>query len=155
MSLSIKAIDRLFERLGATYGAQWHRVWDGVPMADVKTLWAQELAGYENNLEPIVWALENLPERAPNVIVFKNLCRSAPAHEVVQLPEPKADPERVKAELEKLGQVKSAARANLVGQKDWARRIVARHEAGEILNPICLRFARQALRNELRKEAAV
>ena len=29
--------------------------------------------------------------------------------------------------------------------KDWARRILNRHEAGEQIRPICLRFAREAL----------
>ncbi len=27
----------------------------------------------------VAWALENLPERCPNVIEFRNLCRQAPA----------------------------------------------------------------------------
>jgi len=42
MSLSIKVIDRLFERLGATYGASWSKMWADVPLVDVKTTWAHE-----------------------------------------------------------------------------------------------------------------
>jgi hypothetical protein len=30
-------------------------------------------------------------------------------------------------------------------QKDWARRLIAKHEAGERIRPISLRFAREAL----------
>jgi hypothetical protein len=31
------------------------------------------------------------------------------------------------------------------GPKAWAWRIIARHDAGEKVRPICLRFAREAL----------
>lgn len=33
--------------------------------------------------------------------------------------------------------------------KDWARVLIARHEAGENVRPISLRFAREALAREL------
>ena len=145
MSLSTKAIDRLFDRLSATYGAQWHRVWDGVPMNDVKSLWAQELAGFENNLDAIVWALENLPERAPNVIVFRNLCRNAPTPPEKMLPLPKADPARMAAELAKLGTIAQAQKATTFDHKSWAKRILSQVEAGDKVRPVCVRFAKEAL----------
>jgi hypothetical protein len=143
MSLPTKAIDRLFERLAATYGAAWTRQWADVPMADVKAAWAHELAVFTSSLHRIAWALENLPPKCPNVIEFKHLCRQAPSPETPRLPEPKADPERVKAELAKL-----ASRSPIEKQdpKDWARRILARHQAGEKLNPTTLRIAKEALR---------
>ncbi|GAA4401171.1 hypothetical protein [Quisquiliibacterium transsilvanicum] len=155
MSLSIKAIDRLFERLAATYGAGWTRQWADVPMADVKTAWAHELATFANSLHRIAWALENLPPKCPNVIEFKALCRLAPAPDVPMLPMPKADPERVKAELAKLGHVPGVKRQAPSGidHKAWARRIVARHDAGEKLSPTTVRFAREALRSHLVPEA--
>jgi len=126
MTLPIKAIDRLFERLSATYGAAWTRQWLDVPMADVKTAWGHELSGFAGQLESVAWALENLPERCPNVIEFRNLCRRAPAPELPRLPEPKADPERLKRELSKLGEIRAKAAANtgLVDHKAWARRIL-------------------------------
>lgn len=146
MSLPDKAIDRLFQRLSATYGAAWVRQWTDVPMADVKAAWAHELATFAQSLHRIAWALENLPPKCPNAIEFKALCRQAPAPETPRLPEPKADPERVKAELAKLG---ARQPGELQDPKDWARRILARHEAGEKLNPTTLRFAREALRSHL------
>jgi hypothetical protein len=157
MSLSVKVIDRLFERLSATYGATWAHQWDAVPMNDVKSAWAHELSGYEGRLDALAWALENLPERCPNVIVFKNLCRQAPAVVVERLPEPKADPERIRAELAKLGHHRAArgARANEIDHKGWARRIVARHDVGEKVRPYSLRIAREALRLHLTPEGAV
>ncbi len=148
MSLPTKAVDRLFERLGVTYGAQWHRMWDGMPIADVKSSWAHELSAYAQpeKMAAIAWALENLPERCPNVIEFRNLCLNAPMPEAPRLPEPKADPERLKAELAKLrGPAIEAARRGTYDHKEWAKRIVARAEAGDKIRAVTLRFAKEAL----------
>lgn len=144
MSLPVKAIDRLFERMAATYGAQWSRMWATVPIADVKSAWAHELSGYTNRLDALAWALENLPERCPNVIEFRNLCRQAPVPEAPRLPEPQADPQRLAAELARLGEV----RRNLPdapGGKDWARRLIDRAKAGDRINRTALKFAQQAI----------
>ena len=149
MSLPTKAIDRLFERLAASYGAQWTRQWQDVPMSDVKTSWSHELDVMTVSLHRVAWALENLPPKCPNVIEFKNLCRQAPAPEIPRLPEPKADPERVKAELSKLGDLRAkAASGSLTDHEAWAKRLIAREKAGEVLNPTVSRFAREALRSE-------
>ena len=146
MSLPIKAIDRLFERLGATYGATWTRQWADIPIGDAKSAWAHELAGFNGQLEALAWGLENLPEKCPNVIEFRNLCRRAPAPELPRLPEPKADPERMRRELSKLGQIKQQVLSvKTLDSKEWARRLIARHEGGENIKPVCLRFAREAL----------
>jgi hypothetical protein len=146
MTLPIKAIDRLFERLGATYGAAWTRQWVDIPINDVKTAWAHELQGYASNLQPIAWALENLPERCPNVIEFRNLCRHAPAPEVPRLPEPKVDPERLKQELAKLSSIRASVAPGSNDGREWARRIIGRLEAGERINPATLKCAKDALR---------
>ena len=150
MSLPTKAVDRLFERLGVTYGAQWHRMWDGMPIADVKSSWAHELSAYAQpeKMAAIAWALENLPERCPNVIEFRNLCRNAPKPEAPRLPEPKADPERLKAELAKLrGPAIEAARGTY-DHKAWAKSLIAKSEAGFNVPAVCLRFAKEALANK-------
>lgn len=146
MTLPMKAIDRLFERLGATYGKQWTSMWDGTPLSDVKSLWAHELSAYGSNLEAIAFALENLPPRAPNCIEFKQLCRmaprkdNAPAIEFVQ-----ADPARVQAEMAKLREVLKSKQATSYDPKAWARIILDRHAAGDPLRPLNVRFAREAL----------
>lgn len=151
MSLPMKAVDRLFERMAATYGAHWLRMWDGVPIHDVKTSWGHELAVYAGRLDAVAWALENLPPRCPNVIEFKLICRQAPAPEAPKLPEPKADPARLAAELAKLSDVKKAAKSAGQGidHKSWAKRLIASHDAGYKVRPITLRFAREALRMHL------
>lgn len=150
MSLPLKAVDRLFERLGATYGAAWDRSLGSAPIGDLKSAWCHELSGFSDKLSMLAWALENLPERCPNVIEFRNLARRAPVPETKRLPEPKADPERVKTELAKLAPARDAVKRNQApaDHKGWARRIVARHSSGDTINPTSLRFAREALGGE-------
>lgn len=154
MSLSMKAVDRLFERMAATYTNAWVRQFDAVPLADVKTAWAHELAGFSGRLEAVAWALENLPDRCPNVIEFKRLCGNAPRPVEPRLPEPKADPERVANELSKLKDALKAQApcAHAIDPKGWAKAILARERSGELLNPTSLRFAREALRTHLMPE---
>lgn len=149
MSLTTQAIDRLFTRLGATYGSQWDKSFGNAPVNEVKTLWAHELAPFATSLHRVAWALENLPARCPNVIEFKLLCKQAPAPEVPALPEPKADPERLKRELSKLADIKKTAVADKTDNRAWAKRILAKYTAGERINPTVLRFAREALRHEV------
>ena len=146
MSLPVEAVDRIFRTLAATYGAEWDRMYANTPLSDAKTIWLDTLSAFDGpRMVYIAWALKNLPERCPNPIQFRNLCRQAPAIEEAALPSPPADPERIKAELAKLAPARQAAAATRIDRKDWARIIVARHEAGERIRPISLRFAREAL----------
>ena len=146
MSLPLTAIDRLFDRLAATYGSAWTRQWEGVEANAVRSMWAHELGGFASNLKAIAWALEYLPERCPNLIQFKNLCRQAPAVEVPQLDAPKADPERVAAELAKLAPLRAGvASPSTNDPKAWAYRILSRHKNGEKLSPTVLAMAQSAV----------
>lgn len=154
MSLPLIAIDRLFDRLNATYGRDFMSRWEGQNSNAVKASWAHELSTFERNLPMIAWALENLPERAPNVIEFRNLCRRAPAPELQRLPEPQADPARVSAELAKLAPIRrAAATGGMHDGKAWARRLIARHEAGDVIRIHYLNLARGVLRLRLETEA--
>jgi len=144
-----KAIDRLFQRLGATYGASWDRSFGEAPIADVKTVWAHELSIFSGSLHRLAWALENLPERCPNVMEFKSLCRQAPSPEQKALPEPKADPARVAAELAKLAPMREAfVSVTPKDCKQWARNILAQRAAGIPRTPAVVQMARNALGNE-------
>lgn len=146
MSLPLPAIDRLFERLTATYGRQFLGMYEGLDANAIKTSWAHELSGYAKRLHDVAWALENLPERPPNAIEFRNLCRKAPQPETPRLPEPPADPARMRAELEKLAPVMQATRElGKPANTEWAVRITDRHAAGDRIAPATLRIARQAL----------
>lgn len=144
MSLPSAWTDKIFKKLTLAYGRDFIGRWEGIDLNDVKSDWAHELSGFEAHPEAIAWSLENLPESPPNAIKFRNLCRQAPAPDVPQLPQPKADPERVAAELAKLAPMRVAASMQTNG-KDWARRILARDEAGEKIRPYTLTSARQTL----------
>lgn len=148
--VSTLAIDRIFRRLSYTYMSDFDRVIGELPIAEVKSIWAHELEAFFRNRKSmmrIAWALENLPERVPNVIAFRNLCRQAPSVEQPTLPMPKANPERLAAELSKLGGLR-ASLATTPGTstgKAWAHRIIAEAKTGAKMNPTRLRMARQAL----------
>lgn len=154
MSLPTQVIDRLFSRMSATYGAAWDRGMGQAPITDVKSAWAHELQGFARHLEAIAWGLENLPEKCPNVIEFRNLCRRAPLPELPRLPEPPADPERLKAELEKLGKFREPVAPTGPIDIDWARRIAAKAESGARVAPLPLRMAREVLAKHERRSAA-
>jgi hypothetical protein len=145
MSLPLQAVDRLFERLTATYGRQFLSLYEGLDAAAIKTSWAHELSGFGRNLHAVAWALEHLPERAPNAIEFRNLCRKAPEMETPKLPEPPADPARVASELAKLGSLRQSLASKTVTNIEWAKRIVARHEGGERIAMLPLNMARDVI----------
>lgn len=152
MSLPKAWIDEIFTRLTVRYGRTFMSRWDGVDIELVKADWAKELAGFANWPEAIAYAFDHLDsERPPTATMFRQVATKAPRVERERLEAPKADPERVQAELAKL------THASLNGKqdpKDWARRIVTRHQAGEKVNPMSLRLANQALRSRLMGEGA-
>lgn len=146
MSLPLPWVDKIFLKLTLIYGRDFIGRWEGLEIADVKTDWGHELAGFENWPEAIGHALANCrPGKPPTVIEFRDLARKAPRAKVPALPEPKADPDRVAAELAKLAPIRSAALAPKIDHKAWAKRIMARYHACEQINPTSLRFAREAL----------
>jgi hypothetical protein len=154
-----RAIKRLFDRLSGTWGRDFMDQWAGLHGGKVMAIWAHELSGYDARtkpnpeavdgralMQPIAWALENLPEKPLNAIQFRALCRRAPAAEVLRLPEPAANPARMAEALEKLAPLRKGASAGaLAGGKGWAHRLIEKHERGEFVNVGPLRTAREAL----------
>ncbi len=121
-------LERIFKRLSATYGAAWDRSLGQAPLMDVMTVWLHELDGLmhsRNSMLAIAYALDNLPERCPNVIEFKHLCRAAPSSDVPRIEPPKADPAIVAKVLAGL----SPAQDNPHGMKAWAYWLTAKDDA--------------------------
>jgi hypothetical protein len=143
MSLSLKAIDRIFERLTMTYGRDFTSKWEGVDQNAVKSSWSHELSCFNGALHMIGWGLENLPEKPPNVIQFRTLCRQAPHAEAKALEVPKADPDRMRTELEKLSVFKVSTIRT--GNRDWAHAILRRLEDGAKISPTVVQMAKKAL----------
>ena len=148
MSLSSKAIERLFDRLALTYGAEWSGKWRDVDANGVKSLWAHELAQFTDRLDAVAWALENLPQKCPNAIEFKMLCRQAPRNAHLALEAPKADPAVVSAELRKMAAQafkKPVDESVDTDHKEWAKRLKDRHGNGEALSLFQIGAYRKAL----------
>lgn len=78
-------VDRIFARLQGIYGREFTGQFsvidnngNDIGMENAKTVWAQELSDFAYNPDAIGFALLNLPERVPNAIKFKEICRLAP-----------------------------------------------------------------------------
>jgi len=142
----MQAVDYVFTQLAAAYGAAWDKSLGVAPLSDIKSRWLYELEPFRHSKKRIMWALAHLPKFAPNAMEFHQLCRQAPAPELLALPEPAADPARVAAELARLAPLcRSRSKDAPVDPKAWARKIMQRHDAGEKINICPLRCARQAL----------
>ena len=141
-----RGIDRLFDKLAIRYGSAFLDQWRGMPLEDVKADWIEELRAFAHAPEVFAWALEHLPERAPNVGQFKALCRQAPRKPAPALPAPPVNPERAR---EAFAVVAAAlAPKEHADPKQWARDLITKHEAGEKVALAALNAARRALRIE-------
>jgi hypothetical protein len=148
MSLPTAAIDRLFDRLNTTYGSEFQNKWSGLKLADVKTNWSYELGMFSNNLNAIGWALENLPDRCPNLIEFKSLCKQAPRPKTLELDAPKAQPEVVDKELAKMAlQAFTQPKDDQgnVDHKRWAKKLEQQQDKGVLLSTAQVQMYRKAL----------
>ena len=103
MPLHAHWVDHLFGRLSVRYGAAFLRQWPDVDASLVKADWADVLDGVR--ADSISYALRFLPEKPPNAIQFRDICRRAPAAAAPALPAPdvKSDPERVRSIMARLG----------------------------------------------------
>lgn len=142
MSLPIEWIEKIFHRLTLNYGVPFLARYKGIPIADVKTDWAAQLAGLTG--PDIAHALGCLPDAPPTVQQFKNLCLSAPRPEFCKLaaPSAKPDPAVVAAVMDGL-----RTRAPAIGgHRDWAASILRKIEDGTRVSPGVATMARDARR---------
>jgi len=144
MSLPMPWVDKIFTKLTVVYGRDFLSRWEGINIEEVKADWAKELAGFINHPDSISYALKNMPDsgKPPTVLEFRAICRKAPSVEPLRIEHEPAQPSKVALELERL---KMSINSGKSDPKDWARRHIARHQAGEPVKPLTLRFAREAL----------
>ena len=78
-------VEKIFARMQGIYGRDFTGQFstgmvNGIDagLENAKITWAEELGGFVKWPEAIAYALEHLPERVPNCIKFKELCRNAP-----------------------------------------------------------------------------
>lgn len=152
MSLPAAWVEKIFAKLALVYGRDFIGRWEGMNLSDVKTDWGHELSGFAKCPEAIAYALQNLPDgKPPTVIQFRAIANKMPQPEHLALPAPSASPEIKALQLAAQAAIRQQAIARDgsslgVDPKGWAKRIIARHEAGEKVRPVSLRFAREALR---------
>ncbi len=145
MTLPIAAVERLFDCLSMTYGAEFRNKWAGMPLNEIKTHWAHELAQFADNLNAVGWALQNLPDRCPNLIEFKSLCKQAPRPEYKALDAPKVPIDVVDSQISKILATLVKPPSDTGDHKRWARRLKERHEKGEKLSPYQINCYKTAL----------
>ncbi|MBV8060529.1 MAG: hypothetical protein JO253_03260 [Alphaproteobacteria bacterium] len=122
---------KIFERLTATYGREFEGKFKSGELIDTPAgkldkgialamqAWREELGGFVDMGEDgkqtdkngsIAYALANLPESAPNLIEFRNMCRNAPA------PVFKAIPHKLTEQQREANQVRIREIAGGIGQ---------------------------------------
>lgn len=104
-------VEKIFARLQGVYGREFTGQFstglvNGIDagIENAKAVWADELAGFAKWPEAIGYALEHLPERVPNCIKFKELCRNAPRPEPLKL-EHKLTEEQMAANKERIKEI--------------------------------------------------
>ena len=74
MSLPLPWVDKIFLKLTLIYGRDFIGRWEGLEIADVKTDWGHELAGFENWPEAIAHALATCPPGKPPTVIGSASC---------------------------------------------------------------------------------
>jgi len=140
MSLPLRWVEKIFQKLSLVYGRDFLGRWEGIPIEDVKADWSHELSGFEAHPEAIKHALLSInPAKPPTVLEFRNLAANAPKMAAIELPPLPVD------KVFRQSLVAQISPPVQHGMKDWAYRLQARHAAGERLNPNQVRCYRAAL----------
>ena len=92
MNLPTTWCDKIFQKLTLAYGRDFTGRWEGIPLIEVKSDWAHELAGYQDAPHAISYALQNLPVKPPTVYEFRAICQRAQTPPAPRLNAPMADP---------------------------------------------------------------
>ena len=104
-------VEKIFARLQGIYGREFTGQFstgmvNGIDagLENAKATWAEELGSFVKWPEAIEYALEHLPERVPNCIKFKDICRNAPRPEPMKL-EHKLTEEQMAANKKKIKEI--------------------------------------------------
>jgi hypothetical protein len=114
-------VEKIFTRLQGVYGREFLGQYgtgmvNGVDpgIENAKQVWAEELAGFIRWPDAIAYALEHLPERTPNAIKFRELCRMSPRKENKPLElEHKLTEEQMAANKKRVSEMLKGLRKNM------------------------------------------
>jgi|GEM_PF-1261689 len=154
-------VHKVLKHLSIIYGPVFQQFLAGHNRDEVRVLWEKELAYYVNHPECVDWALEHLPERCPNLIEFRNLCRNAPIAEPPELPAPivKLNAQQLAERKKRIEELSRELRQEMnkpFDRTEWARRIVAKAQNNEKVAYYTLNMACDVLNislDELRSQA--
>lgn len=140
-------IERLFSRFAALYGAAFGRQWEGTNLAEVKSIWAEKLGGF--NAQQIGEALKTCDERPypPNLPEFIELCRASARRSGnlrLALVEPQdASPKDRRERIEQL--TSSVRKTEEYDYRGWCKELKRRYLAGVKLYPMQISMASEAM----------
>lgn len=130
-------VERIFMRLQGVYGREFTAQFSAIDQStgldvgleNAKQVWAEELGSFGDWPEAIGYALQNLPERSPNVVRFRELCRHVPPRPVAgMLTHQMTDAQMASNRQRVRDLMTSFTRPKITRPKDdgleWARRIV-------------------------------
>lgn len=146
-------IERIFKKMSVNYGSKFADLWRGTDPVDMKNEWAYKLAGFADMPKEIKEALDALDDKPypPTLPEFLALCREAgrriDGHKPAIEYRPTAEEQARADALIK----KAAERMTKIDRRDhkeWAKKLKARHESGEILSLIQVNAYREALADE-------
>lgn len=122
-------VERIFARMTGVYGREFTGQFatgmvNGMDpgIENAKEVWAEELGCLVDRPEAIGWGLSNLPEKVPNAIRFRELCRGAPKPaEPLQLSH-QLSPERKAENREQLRKIMAILGVQLSDNGDGLKR---------------------------------
>ena len=76
MPMDIQVIEIIFKKMKLTYGKAFIDQYRDVQTQEIMQNWAKELSGFRPH--EIAYGLARLPEKLPDVIQFRDVCRMAP-----------------------------------------------------------------------------
>lgn len=142
-------VARLFSRFQAVYGNRVATMWAEADPEEVKAAWAQGLSKFEGqDIARALQAMATLSQFSsypPTLFEFIGLCRDARSTRVVALPPPVPRPRPDDPNVERLRVLGKELTKMRGDGRDWARRIMALHDAGEPLPLISIANAREVL----------
>lgn len=153
MPMPITWVESIFQRLAVRYGREFTSKWDGLNPDDVKADWAIALSGFTEKPDDVAYALNNLPDRAPNVQEFIAICRRAPNKAAPkQIEGPAPDKQRI---LETARSIAKDSRDPNKDPHEWAKRPKSVLVFNAVLDLAAKTFAFEKILNGLREAGHV
>lgn len=135
--------------MASLYGKHWIDMWADIPMDAVKEEWQGGLYGY--SFKEIGAAIDYCGTNnkfPPTLPEFRELCKSMRKPTMAKALPRYFTPEEMENNKERLSVAFKQLKPSGLGDREWAKKILARAKSGEVVPYIALRFANEALNIE-------